>query len=132
MIRAVTQCSQFFHNVEITGLEPDTTYYYQIPASNGTTESDVLSFRTARPAGDSKGFTALVINDMGYTNAQGTHKYLEKAVDDGASFAWHGGERGRTRKSTTSRRGSATASPSTRVGRASTKRGEAWPAAWRR
>ncbi|RMJ20050.1 Acid phosphatase [Fusarium kuroshium] len=92
MIKAVTQCSQFFHNVEITCLEPDTTYYYQIPAANGTTQSDVLSFKTARPAGDSKGFTALVINDMGYTNAQGTHKYLEKAVDDGASFAWHGGD----------------------------------------
>ncbi|KAI1044179.1 hypothetical protein LB505_007436 [Fusarium chuoi] len=29
---------------------------------------------------------------MGYTNAAGTYKYLNKAVSDGAAFAWHGGD----------------------------------------
>ncbi|KXL43092.1 hypothetical protein M433DRAFT_329780 [Acidomyces richmondensis BFW] len=88
---AVTQCNQFFHNVQITGLQPDTTYYYQIPAANGTTKSDVLSFKTAREAGDRSAFTVAVLNDMGYTNAQGTYKYLTEAMDE-VSFAWHGGD----------------------------------------
>lgn len=68
-------------------------YYYQIEAANGTTPSDVLSFKTAREAGDRSEFTIGILNDMGYTNAQGTHKQLIKAVaDDGVSFFWHGGD----------------------------------------
>ncbi|WPH02674.1 acid phosphatase [Acrodontium crateriforme] len=89
---AVTQCSQFFHDVQIKNLRPDTTYYYQIDGANGTTCSDVLSFKTGRKAGDSKPFSVAVLNDMGYTNAHGTHKYLSKAVDEGLAFAWHGGD----------------------------------------
>jgi hypothetical protein len=89
---AITQCSQFFHEVQISNLKADTTYYYQIPAANGTTKSDVMSFTTARAAGDSKAFTIAVLNDMGYTNAQGTQKQLIKAVGEGLAFAWHGGD----------------------------------------
>ncbi|EFX04943.1 acid phosphatase [Grosmannia clavigera kw1407] len=89
---AVTQCSQFFHEVQITDLQPDTTYYYQILAANGTTESDVLSFTTARAVGDHKPFSVAVLNDMGYTNAQGTFRHLNLAADDGLAFAWHGGD----------------------------------------
>jgi hypothetical protein len=92
LIAAVTQCSQFFHEVQIGGLKPGTTYYYQIPAANGTTESDVLSFTTALEAGNTQAFTAAILNDMGYTNAGGTYKYLVQAVEDGAAFAWHGGD----------------------------------------
>jgi len=92
MIAAVTQCSQFFHEVQIGGLKSDTTYYYRIHSANGTTESDILSFTTARAAGDKKEFTVAVLNDMGYTNAGGTYKQLIKAVDEGMAFAWHGGD----------------------------------------
>lgn len=92
MVAAVTQCSQFFHDVQISGLKPGTTYYYRITAANGTTESDTLSFTTARAAGDRKGFTVGVLNDMGYTNAGGTYKQLIKSVDQGMAFAWHGGD----------------------------------------
>ena len=88
----MTQCSQFFHEVQIAGLQPDATYYYKISASNGTTASDVLSFTTARAAGNPKEFTVAVLNDMGYTNAGGTHQQLMKAVDEGVAFAWHGGD----------------------------------------
>lgn len=91
-VGAVTQCSQFFHEVQLDHLEFDTTYYYQIPAANGTTASEVLSFKTGRRAGDEREFTVAVLNDMGYTNAQGTYKQLTKAVEDGAAFAWHGGD----------------------------------------
>ncbi|TAQ88942.1 hypothetical protein B7494_g2715 [Chlorociboria aeruginascens] len=89
---SVTQCSQFFHDVQLTNLKPDTTYYYQIPAANGTTASDVLTFQTARAAGDKKPFSVAVLNDMGYTNAHGTFKQLTKAADEGVAFAWHGGD----------------------------------------
>ncbi|KAK9388189.1 acid phosphatase [Lipomyces mesembrius] len=89
---AVTQCSQFFHDVQIGGLQPDTTYYYQVPSANGTTASDVLSFTTARAAGDTTEFTVAVLNDLGYTNAAGTYKQLIKAVNEGVAFAWHGGD----------------------------------------
>jgi acid phosphatase len=89
---AVTQCSQFFHEVQITGLKADTTYYYQIPAANGTTQSQVMSFATARAAGNPTEFSVAVVNDMGYTNAQGTYTQLMKAIDEGIAFAWHGGD----------------------------------------
>lgn len=89
---AVTQCSQFLHDIQITGLKPNTKYYYTIPASNGTTCSDVMEFTTAKEAGDSCDFTIAVLNDMGYTNAIGTHKYLKQAARDGIAFAWHGGD----------------------------------------
>ncbi|KAK4073221.1 uncharacterized protein Triagg1_5501 [Trichoderma aggressivum f. europaeum] len=88
----VTQCSEFFHDVQIGNLKPGKTYYYQIPAANGTTASDVLSFTTAKEAGDASEFTIAIINDMGYTNAGGTYKYLNKAIDNGAAFIWHGGD----------------------------------------
>lgn len=89
---AVTQCSQFFHEVQIANLLPDTTYYYQIPAANGTTASSVLSFTTARAAGNPTEFTIAVLNDMGYTNAGGTYQQLTKAIGEGVAFAWHGGD----------------------------------------
>ncbi|KAH8646176.1 Metallo-dependent phosphatase-like protein [Xylariales sp. PMI_506] len=89
----VTQCSEFFHNVQITGLEDGTTYYYQIAAANGTTASDVLSFTTAQAAGGTDSFTVAVLNDMGYTNAMGTYSELLAAVAAGEiAFAWHGGD----------------------------------------
>jgi hypothetical protein len=88
----VTQCSQYFHDIQIGNLQPDTTYYYLIPAANGTTASRVLSFKTASAAGDKTPFTVAVLNDMGYTNAHGTHKQLTRAVDEGAAFVWLGGD----------------------------------------
>ena len=88
----VIQCSQYFHDVQIGGLESGKTYYYQIPASNGTTASDILSFQTAHAAGDKKSFSIAVLNDMGYTNAHGTFAQLTKAADEGVAFAWHGGD----------------------------------------
>ena len=69
-----------------------TTYYYTIPGGNGTTPSDVLSFTTAPLPGDQRSFSVAVINDMGYTDAKGTHAQLIEAVDTGVAFAWHGGD----------------------------------------
>ncbi|KAI9700554.1 MAG: hypothetical protein M1820_006708 [Bogoriella megaspora] len=86
---AVTQCSQFFHDVQLGNLNADTTYYYRILAANGTTASSILNFTTARAAGNDKGFAIAVLNDMGYTNAHGTHQQLDDLADD-IAFAWHG------------------------------------------
>ncbi|KAJ6151267.1 hypothetical protein N7470_007861 [Penicillium chermesinum] len=72
--KAITQCSQFFHEVSLPDLAAGKTYYYQIPAANGTTESDVLSFTTAHKAGDKDEFSVAILNDMG------------------VAFAWHGGD----------------------------------------
>ncbi|KAJ3002877.1 hypothetical protein HKX48_002067, partial [Thoreauomyces humboldtii] len=92
-IMAVTQCSQFFHDVQITGLKAGHQYYYQIQSANGTTTSDVLTFKTALPAGDSTPFSIGVLADMGYTNAMGTFKELRAAVDNNEiSAVWHGGD----------------------------------------
>ena len=88
----VTQCSQFFHDVQLSNLEANTEYYYSIPAAGGTTASHVLNFKTARAVGDTNPFSIAVLNDMGYTNAHGTHRYISKAIDEGISFAWHGGD----------------------------------------
>lgn len=91
MITDVTQCNEFFHDVQISPLLSDTTYYYQIPAANGTTASDVLTFKTARVAGDSREFSIAVLHDMGYTNAGGTYKQLLNVLDD-VSFVQIGGD----------------------------------------
>ncbi|KAJ4141783.1 hypothetical protein NW768_001000 [Fusarium equiseti] len=92
LIKNVTQCSQFFHDVQIEHLEPGTTYYYRIPAANGTTQSDVLSFTTAQAKGNSSEFSIAINNDMGYTNAGGTYKYINREVENGLAFVWHGGD----------------------------------------
>jgi len=88
----LTQCSQFFHDVKITGLRGGETYFYQIAGANGTTPSQLLAFTTARDAGDQTPFTIAVLNDMGYTNAKGTFEQLQIATDEGVAFAWHGGD----------------------------------------
>lgn len=92
-IAMTTMCSQFFHNVLLENLEPGTTYHYSIPASNGTTASQTLNFTTARSSTDTSSFTFALLNDMGYTNADGTYKYLVEAAEAGElAFAWHGGD----------------------------------------
>ena len=87
-----TQCSQFFHNVQLWNLEPSTTYYYMIPGGNGTEPSPVQSFKSAPAVGQNEEFSVGIICDMGFTNAAGTHKQLVAEVSNGMAFAWHGGD----------------------------------------
>lgn len=92
-VRPVTQCNEFFHDVTIDGLESSTTYYYQIQAANGTTASHVMSFKTARAAGDKTSYTFGVLNDMGYTYAGLTHGLMQEAIsNDEIDFFAHGGD----------------------------------------
>jgi len=50
------------NHVKITGLAPDTTYYYIPQNSNSTTP---LSFKTTRPVGDTTPYTVAVVVDLG-------------------------------------------------------------------
>ncbi|RGP78879.1 acid phosphatase [Fusarium longipes] len=93
LVKPITECSQFYHNVQIEHLQPGTTYYYQIPAANHTTQSPVLNFTTAQAPGNPSQFSIAINNDMGYTNANGTYTHMIQAMkDDGLAFVWHGGD----------------------------------------
>lgn len=53
----------------------------------------MLRFTTAAAPGATKPFVLAVVNDMGYTNADGTYAQLLQAVQEGEiDFAWHGGD----------------------------------------
>lgn len=43
-------------------------------------------FTTGRAAGDETPFTSLLVCDMGYTNAKGTHLQMLNALADDAQF----------------------------------------------
>lgn len=52
----------YFHHVNLTGLSPNTMYYY-LPANSNTTTP--YSFTTTREAGDMTEYTVAVVVDMG-------------------------------------------------------------------
>lgn len=66
----------WFHDVVLTGLQPNTLYYYLIlaPAFNGTVP--VYNFTTARAAGDTTPFSVLVVGDVGLVNSQRKSHYF--------------------------------------------------------
>ena len=66
------------NHVNITGLLPDTTYFYLPQYSNATTP---YSFTTSRAAGDMTPYTVAVIVDMGTFGALG----LSDVVGNGAA-----------------------------------------------
>src|ERR1700712_4568058 len=85
-------CNQYFHNVQITELSPDTVYNYYIAADpSGTVQSQVFTFKTAVAVGSDTPYTVSVINDMGYENAAGTHYWLQQFLPQ-TEFVWHGGD----------------------------------------
>ena len=54
------------HRVALTGLQPDTTYYYKVYTdSEDLLPGELLSFRTAPSTGDSVPFTFLAFGDYG-------------------------------------------------------------------
>lgn len=76
----------------LRSIKPGSTVYYQIPGGNGTRPSDVLTVKTAPAPGQDGEFETLIVNDFGYTNAHGTHQYMLEHAQNGAAFAWHGGD----------------------------------------
>jgi hypothetical protein len=57
----------WFNSVLVSGLQPATTYYYQIGSTNATVDS----FTTGRPPGDKTPFTIATVVDMGVYGAGG-------------------------------------------------------------
>jgi len=51
----------FNNHVQISGLESDMLYYYQVGSRSG----NVSTFKTSRPVGDSTPYTIAVVVDMG-------------------------------------------------------------------
>jgi len=61
------------NHVKITGLRPDTLYYYQPLFSNSSTP---YTFRTSRPAGDMTPYTIAVVVDLGTMGPLGLTTYV--------------------------------------------------------
>jgi hypothetical protein len=55
----------FFHNVALLNLQSGTTYYYQILASDYTTQSSIYSFTTPPAAGNSNSVNVAFVGDLG-------------------------------------------------------------------
>ncbi|XP_058947647.2 acid phosphatase type 7 isoform X2 [Pocillopora verrucosa] len=74
------------HNVKLTGLEPNTRYYYQVGVpDNGT--SEVMSFFTK------EGNPVFAIyGDMGYTNAVSLNRLIKEASDGDFDAVIHAGD----------------------------------------
>lgn len=95
------------NHVQITGLRPDTLYYYQPQYSNSSTP---FTFRTSRPAGNHQPYSVAVVVDLGTMGADGltTHvgtgaanplkpgeRNTIQALKDSQSawdFVWHAGD----------------------------------------
>ncbi|KAK9459060.1 Metallo-dependent phosphatase-like protein [Lipomyces oligophaga] len=61
------------HHVKITGLKPDTTYYYTVSNTNcyGCHELSAYTFKTSRPVGDYTPYSIGVVIDMGVMGPYG-------------------------------------------------------------
>jgi acid phosphatase type 7 len=71
----------FNNHVTITGLQPDTLYFYS-PVGILTDNSTTLpySFRTSRPAGDGTPYAIAVVVDMGTMGPQGLTTFAGEGV----------------------------------------------------
>ena len=79
--------STYNNHVKITGLKPDTMYYYLPQYSSNTTTP--YSFRTSRITGDHTPFLAAVVVDLGTMGGYG----LTTHVGDGAANPLKKGEK---------------------------------------
>ena len=64
--RQLSELGTQLHRVELTGLQPDTTYYYKVTTDNeNLVPNEELFFSTAPATGSSAPFTFLVFGDYG-------------------------------------------------------------------
>ncbi|XP_020628911.1 acid phosphatase type 7-like isoform X2 [Orbicella faveolata] len=74
------------HNVKLTGLEPNTRYYYQVGVpDNGT--SEVMSFQTK-----DGNLVFAVYGDMGYTNSVSLNRLIQEVNSGGYDTVIHVGD----------------------------------------
>ncbi|KAM6503206.1 Purple acid phosphatase-like protein [Amanita muscaria] len=95
------------NHVKITGLHPNTQYYYLPENSNTTTP---YTFKTSRIAGDSTSYSIAYVADLGLIGPQGLWTTVGNGAanplgpndtttvqslqhnSDGVDFLWHGGD----------------------------------------
>lgn len=65
------------NHVKITGLQPDTQYYYQPQDSNSSTP---YTFKTSRPAGDTTPYSIAVVVDLGTMGPDGLSTKVGKGA----------------------------------------------------
>lgn len=81
----------YLHTVVLTGLKPNTKYYYQY--GSGEVFSPVKSFTTALEGGDSTPYSFIVYGDMDQTpGAVATASLVKEEVEKGVSFVFHAGD----------------------------------------
>ena len=79
------------HHVKITGLAPDTTYYYQCGDVTNKQTSGILSFKTLPAVGSTKSFSVGVIGDLGNTvDSQTTVEHI--LSNNALSMVLHAGD----------------------------------------
>ena len=71
--------STYNNHVKITGLKPDTEYFYQPEFSNVTKP---YTFRTSRPAGNGKPYSVAVVVDLGTMGNDGLTTHVGKGADN--------------------------------------------------
>ncbi|ODQ76018.1 hypothetical protein LIPSTDRAFT_1422 [Lipomyces starkeyi NRRL Y-11557] len=110
---SVTYATSLTYNnhVKLTGLKPDTTYYY-LPEHLLHEDATAYSFTTSRPAGDGTPYSIAVVVDLGTMGPQGLTTYAASTtsknnilkpgemntidsltkVIDAFDFVWHPGD----------------------------------------
>ncbi|KAK9802731.1 hypothetical protein WJX73_003992 [Symbiochloris irregularis] len=74
--------SPSLHHVKITGLEPNTVYYYTVGDGSPEQTSPVLNFTTAPLAGTT-GFSLILVGDLGQThNSSATLDHMMESLTD--------------------------------------------------
>lgn len=86
-----TYGTSYFHDVVIRNLEASTEYYYQVVADPSSTTSEILSFTTARAAGDAAHQHILLIGDMGITNSADTFNSINEFINE-TDWIYHIGD----------------------------------------
>lgn len=74
------------HRVELSGLQPDTTYFYKVYTDNeDLLPAEVLSFQTAPATGSSAPFTFMVVGDYG-KNSDSQKRLRDQMLRDSFRF----------------------------------------------
>lgn len=87
------QCSDYFYDVELSGLQSGVVYYYQIEADacSGQLASPIYSVKAPLAAGHQQEYQIYIYGDMGYTNAADTRYRLLQGISS-VDFVYHVGD----------------------------------------
>jgi len=82
------------HHATISGLSPNTIYYYKVGSSSQTTyQSDVATFKTARSADDDSTFNMIIYGDVGDgDNSADTIEYMNTLGTNDIDLVYHLGD----------------------------------------